>query len=62
MIINDEEFGYVHIDTGDKKLSNKEVEEVKDYLRSIKFERMIKKADESHRRVMESKITNRTKM
>lgn len=62
MIINDEEFGYVHINTGDKKLSNKEVEEVKDYLRSIKFERMIKKADESHRRVMESKITNRTKM
>lgn len=62
MIINDEEFGYVHINTNDKKLSDEEVEEVKDYLRSIKFERMIKKADESHRRVMESKITNRTKM
>lgn len=62
MIINDEEFGYVHINTGDKKLSDEEVEEVKDYLRSKKFKRMIKKSDENHRRVMESKITDRTKM
>ncbi|MFC1256488.1 MULTISPECIES: hypothetical protein [Staphylococcus] len=62
MIINDEEFGYVHINTSGKKLSDEEVEEVKNYLRSKKFEKMIKKSDESHRRVMESKITDKTKM
>ncbi|KRG10526.1 MULTISPECIES: hypothetical protein [Staphylococcus] len=61
-MINDEEFGYVHINTGGKKLSDEEVEEAKEFLRSKKIERIIKKSDESHRRVMESKITDRTKM
>lgn len=62
MIINDEEFGYIHINTNGKKLSDEEMEEVKVYLRSEKIERMIKNSDENHRRVMKSKITDRTKM
>lgn len=62
MIINDEEFGYVHINTGGKELSDEEVEEAKEFLRSKKFERIIRKSNESHRRVMDSKITDRTKM
>ncbi|MRF37173.1 hypothetical protein GIJ44_25120 [Staphylococcus sp. KY49P] len=61
-MINDEEFGYVHINTGAKELSDEEVEEAKEFLRSKKFERMIRKSEESHRRVMESKITDKTIM
>lgn len=62
MIINDEEFGYVHINTGDKQLSDQEIEETKEFLRSKKFERMIRKTEENHSKVMESKITDRTKI
>lgn len=62
MIINDEEFGYVHINTGGKDLSDEEVEEMKEWLRSKDFEEMIRKSNESHRRVMEFKITDKTKM
>lgn len=62
MIINDEEFGYVHINTGGKELSDEEVEEMKEWLRSKDTKEMIRKAEESHRRVMESKITDRTVM
>lgn len=60
MIINDEGFGYVHINTGGKELSDEEVEEMKEYLRGKDFKGMVKKSEESHRRVMESKITDRT--
>lgn len=62
MIINDEEFGYVHINTGDKQLSDKEIEETKEFLRSKKFERMIRKTEENHNKVMKSKITDKTKI
>lgn len=62
MIMNDEEFDYVHINTGDKKLSIEEIEEVKDYLKSNQFKDMVKKSKENHDKVMESKITDRTKM
>ncbi len=62
MIINDEEFGYVHINTGGKEFSDEEIEEVKECLRSKELEEMIEKSKESHKRVMESKITDRTKM
>ncbi|MDU9417314.1 hypothetical protein RCL10_02125 [Staphylococcus lloydii] len=48
--------------TGGKELSVEEVEEAKEFLRSKQFERIIKKSDENHRKVMESKITNRTKI
>lgn len=50
MIINDEEFGYVHINTGGKEFSDEEIEE------------MIEKSKESHKRVIESKITDKTKI
>lgn len=62
MIINDEEFGYVHVNTGGKQLSEDEIEEVKEWLRSKDLEKMTKKAEESRRRVEESKITDRTVM
>ncbi|MEN1895139.1 hypothetical protein [Staphylococcus nepalensis] len=61
-MMNDEEFDYVHINTGDKKLSIEEIEEVKDYLKSNQFKDMVKKSKENHDKVMESKITDRTKM
>ncbi|PTH91952.1 hypothetical protein BU108_07740 [Staphylococcus xylosus] len=61
-MINEEEFGYVHINTGVKELSDEEVEEMKEYLRGKDFKEMVKKSEESHRRVRESKITERTKM
>ncbi|WP_454910036.1 hypothetical protein [Staphylococcus saprophyticus] len=61
-MINDEEFGYVHINTGGKELSDEEVEEAKEWLRGKDFEEMMKRADENHRKVMESKITDRTKL
>lgn len=62
MIINDEEFGYVNINTGGKEFSDEEIEEVKEWLRSKELEEMIEKSKESHKRVMESKITDRTKI
>lgn len=39
MILNDDEFGYVHVNVGDKKISDEELEEIKDYLREKKVER-----------------------
>ncbi|MDN6413709.1 hypothetical protein OXR01_07125 [Staphylococcus gallinarum] len=62
MIINNEEFGYVHFNTGGKELSDDEVEEMKEWLRSKKSEKVMRKSEETHRRVMESKITDRTIM
>lgn len=62
MNINEEDFDCVHINTGGKKLSDEELEEAKEFLRSEEFTKMREKAIESHRRVMESKITDRTKM
>ncbi|MEB6277536.1 hypothetical protein [Staphylococcus gallinarum] len=62
IVVNDEEFGYVHINTGGKELTEDEVEEVKEWFRSIDFEVMTRKAEESRRRVEKSKITDRTVM
>ncbi|MGW7888659.1 hypothetical protein [Staphylococcus xylosus] len=58
----EEEFESLHINTGGKQLSDEELEEAKEFLRSKEFTKMREKAIESHRRVMESKITDRTKM
>ncbi|WP_426443636.1 hypothetical protein [Staphylococcus xylosus] len=62
MTINDEEFDHIHINTGGKQLSEEEIEEAKSFLKSKELEEMIEKAERSHKRVMESKITDRTKM
>ncbi len=62
MTMNYEEFDCVQINTGGKKLSNEEIEEAKDYLKSNQFKDMVKKSKENHDKVMESKITDRTKM
>ncbi|MDK9859231.1 hypothetical protein P1A29_02095 [Staphylococcus equorum] len=62
MIINDEEFGYVHIYTGGKEFSDEEIEEIKEWFRSKELEEMIEKSKESHKRVIESKITDKTKI
>jgi len=62
MTMNYEEFDCVHINTGGKKLSNEEIEEAKDYLKSNQFKDMVKKSKDNHDKVMESKITDRTKM
>ncbi|SUM33822.1 Uncharacterised protein [Staphylococcus gallinarum] len=37
MIINDEGFGYVHINTGGKELSDEEVEEMKGVFKGKRF-------------------------
>ncbi|RTX78582.1 hypothetical protein EKQ61_06370 [Staphylococcus gallinarum] len=61
-MINDEEFDFLHINTGGKELSHEELEEAKEFLKSKQVKQMIHKTEESHRRVMESKITDRTVM
>lgn len=55
MIIRDEEFEYLHINTlgKEKDLTEEELEQIKDAVRDAK---------ESRKRVMESKITDRTIM
>lgn len=62
MFINNEEFGYVHINTTkpESEMTEDEIEEIYEYLRKHKKERH--KLLEQHRKVMESKITDRTKM
>lgn len=62
MIINNEEFGYVHINTTKLKseMTEDEIEEIYEYLRKHKKERH--KLLEQRRKVMESKITDRTKV
>ncbi|MBF7028885.1 hypothetical protein ISP03_02240 [Staphylococcus kloosii] len=60
-MLNDEEFEYIHINTGRQHLSEKELQEAKEYLKSKEFRDIIEKSKKSHERVQESKITNRTK-
>ncbi|MCD8834268.1 hypothetical protein K2V58_08195 [Staphylococcus arlettae] len=61
-MLNDEEFGYVHINTRGKQLSEEEMEEEIAFLKNKELEEMVEKAKDSHKRVKESKITDRTKM
>ncbi|HHE7735242.1 TPA: hypothetical protein ACPFLG_002368 [Staphylococcus aureus] len=53
---------HIHINTGRKKLTQEEIEEANAFIESQEFKNMVKQAKESRQRVMNSKITNRTKM
>ncbi|WP_088815093.1 hypothetical protein [Staphylococcus argenteus] len=57
-----EEIEHIHINTGRKKLKQEEIEEANAFIESQEFKDMIREAKESHQRVMESEITERTKM
>lgn len=57
-----EEIEHIHINTGRKKLTQEEIEEANAFIESQEFKDMIREAKESHQRVMESEITERTKM
>lgn len=57
-----EEFEHFHVNTGGKKLSEEQIKEVRDFMKSKEFKKMIEETNEKHKRVMESKITDRTKM
>ncbi|PNY86528.1 MULTISPECIES: hypothetical protein [Staphylococcus] len=57
-----EEFEHFHVNTGGKKLSEEQIKEVQDFMKSKEFKKMIEETNEKHKRVMESKITDRTKM
>ncbi|EZY60313.1 hypothetical protein V060_02628 [Staphylococcus aureus R0294] len=57
-----EEVEHLHINTGGKELSQEQIEEAKAFIDSQEFKDMIREAKESRQRVMESKITERTKM
>lgn len=46
----------------EKKLTQEEIEEANAFIESQEFKNMVKQAKESRQRVMNSKITNRTKM
>ncbi len=46
----------------EKKLTQEEIEEANAFIESQEFKDMIREAKESHQRVMESEITERTKM
>lgn len=46
----------------EKKLTQEEIEEANVFIESQEFKNMVKQAKESRQRVMNSKITNRTKM
>ncbi|HDT6320389.1 TPA: hypothetical protein QFY44_002159 [Staphylococcus aureus] len=56
------EIEHIHANTGEKKLTQEEIEEANAYINSQEFKDMVKQARESRERVMNSKITNRTKM
>lgn len=57
-----EEIEHIHINTGRKKLTQEEIEEANAFIESQEFKNVVKQAKESRQRVMNSKITNRTKM
>ncbi|HDF0961919.1 TPA: hypothetical protein PEC91_000355 [Staphylococcus aureus] len=57
-----EEIEHIHINTGRKKLTQEEIEEANAFIETQEFKNMVKQAKESRQRVMNSKITNRTKM
>lgn len=56
------EIEHLHINTGGKELTQEQIEEAKAFIDSQGFKDMIREAKESRQRVMESKITDRTKM
>lgn len=58
----DDQFDHIHVNTGGKRLSKEEWDELYDYLNSDEFKKMIEETDAMHKRVMESKITKDTKM
>ena len=62
MTNHNEEIEHLHVNTGGKQLSEKEFKEMEDFINSSEFKEMIEKSKEQHKRVMESKITERTKM
>ncbi|HCW7600670.1 TPA: hypothetical protein OYE43_002482 [Staphylococcus aureus] len=57
-----EEIEHIHINTGRKKFTQEGIEEANAFIESQEFKNMVKQAKESRQRVMNSKITNRTKM
>lgn len=59
---SNEQFDHIHVNTGGKILSEEELEELYDFLKSEDFKKMIKEGKEQHKRVMESRITKDTKM
>ncbi|HFQ2011974.1 TPA: hypothetical protein ACILA3_002161 [Staphylococcus aureus] len=56
------EIEHLHINTCGKELTQEQIEEAKAFIDSQEFKDMIREAKESHQRVMESKITDRTKL
>ncbi|MDM6378875.1 hypothetical protein P7906_13605 [Staphylococcus aureus] len=56
------EIEHLHINTGGEELTQEQIEEAKAFIDSQEFKDMIREAKESHQRVMESKITDRTKL
>ncbi|EZY70809.1 hypothetical protein [Staphylococcus aureus] len=56
------EIEHLHINIGGKELTQEQIEEAKTFVESEEFKNMVKEARESHQRVMESEITERTKM
>lgn len=56
------EIEHLHINTGGKEFTQEQIEEAKAFIESQEFKDMIREAKESRQRVMNSKITNRTKM
>ncbi|MBH4710980.1 hypothetical protein I6D96_00495 [Staphylococcus aureus] len=56
------EIEHLHINTGGKELTQEQIEEAKAFVESEEFKNMVKEARESHQRVMNSKITDRTKL
>ena len=56
-----EEIEHIHINTGRKNLHKRKLKKLT-FIESQEFKNMVKQAKESRQRVMNSKITNRTKM
>ncbi|WP_256084514.1 hypothetical protein [Staphylococcus aureus] len=56
------EIEHLHFNTGGKELTQEQIEEAKAFIDSQEFKDMLREAKESHQRVMESKITDRTKL
>ena len=53
------EFEHIHINTGGKQFSEEELKEAQDFMKSDEVKKEIEKAKAQHKRVMESKITER---
>ncbi|PCF79242.1 hypothetical protein [Staphylococcus delphini] len=57
-----EDIEHFHVNTGGKRLTEDQMKEIQDFMNSDEFKKMIEEANEKHKKVMESKITDRTKM